>query len=50
VIRTDTVLDQLRALSKQANFFKDAEKALLGQVVITRYNNKTYRFIFFLTC
>ena len=45
ILRTDTVLDQLGQIrrSQPANFHAAAEKALLGQVVLTRYNNKTYR-------
>ena len=40
VLRTDTVLDLLRQVRGNKSA---AEKALLGQVVLTRYNNKTYR-------
>jgi len=43
VLRTDTVLDQLKPLQRSPSFHAMAEKALLGQVVLTRYNNKTYR-------
>ena len=42
-LRTDTVLDQLGQFRRSPNFHQAAEKALLGQVVLTRYNNKTYR-------
>ena len=48
VLRTDTVLDQIsevarRTGSNTAAFRSSVEKALLGCIVITRYNNKTYR-------
>jgi hypothetical protein len=48
VIRTDTVMDQLRAIVRPArggggDVHKESEKALLGQIVMTKYNNKTYR-------
>lgn len=47
VIRTDTVLDQLRLGMRAGRSgtldLKAVESALLGQVVMTRYNNKTYR-------
>ena len=43
VLRTDTVLDQLKQYERSPHFHAAAEKALLGQVVITRYNNKSYR-------
>jgi hypothetical protein len=45
VIRTDTVFDQLKTISgmRGVDLQKEAEKTLLGQVVITRYNNRTYR-------
>ena len=43
VLRTDTVLDQLKQYQRSPNFHTAAERALLGQIVLTRYNNKTYR-------
>ena len=47
VLRTDTVYDQIQEILKRggagANFHKQVEKVLLGAIVITRYNNKTYR-------
>ena len=48
VLRTDTVYDQIQEISKRvggggANYQRTVEKALLGAIVITRYNNKTYR-------
>ena len=47
VIRTDTVFDQLCYLARgsrvKAEIQREAEKILLGQVVITRYNNRTYK-------
>ena len=47
VLRTDTVYDQIQEILKRggagANFHKQVEKVLLGAIVITRYNNKTYK-------
>ena len=47
VLRTDTVLDQIEEIHKRTsggpNFKPSVEKALLGAIVITRYNNSTYR-------
>ena len=48
VLRTDTVLDQITEVHKRTGnntsvFRSSVEKALLGCIVITRYNNKTYR-------
>ena len=45
VLRTDTVYEQIQEISKRAgtNFRPSVEKCLLGSIVITRYNNKTYR-------
>ena len=45
IIRTDTVLLQLGQIqrSNPTRFHAAAEQTLLGQVVLTRYNNKTYR-------
>jgi len=48
VLRTDTVLEQIEEIYKRtgnggANFRPTVEKALLGAIVITRYNNATYR-------
>merc|ERR1712227_1088238 len=47
VLRTDTVLEQIQEILKRggagANFHKQVEKVLLGAIVITRYNNKTYK-------
>ena len=45
ILRTDTALDQMRTTLKSAgsNFKSAVTKLLLGQIVITRYNNKTYR-------
>jgi len=47
VLRTDTVLDQIGQIFQKTkggpSFHADVEKALLGAIVITRYNNKTYR-------
>merc|ERR1719348_863584 len=45
VLRLDTVLDLLRDLSRRdsQNFRRNAEKALLGVIVMTKYNNRTYK-------
>jgi len=47
ILRTDTVLDQMEEIIKRAgassSFRSIVEKSLLGAIVITRYNNKTYR-------
>lgn len=43
VIRQDTVYDQLRACMRDREGRNSAQKLLLGAIVITRYNNKTYR-------
>jgi len=47
ILRTDTVLDQMEELLKRGlstnTFRANAEKNLLGAIVMTRYNNKTYR-------
>ena len=47
ILRTDTVLNQMEEIVKRgganASFRATAEKALLGAIVMTRYNNKTYR-------
>merc|ERR1719192_275314 len=45
ILRTDTVLDQMAEARKRGgNSFKVvAEKLVLGAIVMTRYNNKTYR-------
>jgi len=47
VLRTDTVYDQIQEIHKRVgggpNFHRSVEKALLGAIVITRYNNQTYR-------
>jgi len=46
VLRTDTVLDHLYGLKNRLRNLDDLKEAasqyLLGQVVLTRYNNKTY--------
>ena len=45
VLRTDTVLEQMKKIIDR--FGRDhrraCEKQILGEVVMTRYNNKTYR-------
>ncbi len=47
ILRTDTVLNQMEEIVKRgganASFRATSEKALLGAIVMTRYNNKTYR-------
>ncbi|XP_050410256.1 piwi-like protein 1 isoform X1 [Patella vulgata] len=47
VLRTNTVLDIMYDMSNdkrsKMSFFDRAFKALVGSVVLTRYNNKTYR-------
>ena len=47
ILRTDTVLDQIEEVHKRTgasgSFRASVEKVLLGAIVITRYNNKTYR-------
>ena len=45
VLRTDTVLDQFKECYNRdkKNWQALAQKALLGAIVITRFNNKTYR-------
>jgi len=45
ILRTDTVLDQMAEARKRGSstFKVSAEKLLLGAIVMTRYNNKTYR-------
>lgn len=40
IIRTDTVYDQLKAGARDRD---RVTKVLLGSIVLTRYNNKTYR-------
>ncbi|XP_034547334.1 piwi-like protein 2 [Notolabrus celidotus] len=45
VLRNDSVLDVMNMLYQQTkeNFQDDCTKELLGSIVITRYNNRTYR-------
>ncbi len=44
VLRTETVRDFLVSLNKQGRDVRsEAEKALLGASVLTRYNNKSYK-------
>lgn len=47
ILRTDTVLNQMEEIIKRggptASFRSMVEKALLGAIIITRYNNRTYR-------
>ncbi len=44
VLRTETARDLLVSLARQGKDVKaEAEKALLGSSVLTRYNNKSYK-------
>ena len=45
VLRMDTVLEQIAVITSRnkTNYRAAVEKELLGQVVMTRYNNATYR-------
>uniref|UniRef100_A0A673SZT2 Piwi-like protein 2 n=1 Tax=Suricata suricatta TaxID=37032 RepID=A0A673SZT2_SURSU len=45
VIRNDSVLDVMHAMYQQnkENFQDECTKLLVGNIVITRYNNRTYR-------
>jgi aubergine-like protein len=45
ILRINTVLDDLYDIRNQArgNFKEEAMKKLLGQIILTRYNNKTYK-------
>ncbi|XP_043358995.1 piwi-like protein 2 isoform X8 [Dermochelys coriacea] len=45
VIRNDSVLDVMHAIYQQSaeNFQDECTKQLIGNIVITRYNNHTYR-------
>ncbi|XP_056427047.1 piwi-like protein 2 isoform X2 [Hyla sarda] len=45
IIRNDSVLDIMHILYQQSreNFQDEVTKQLLGSIVITRYNNRTYR-------
>ncbi|RMX60997.1 hypothetical protein pdam_00014203 [Pocillopora damicornis] len=47
VLRTTTVLEYLyelyECMGQRGNFHMEATKKLVGQIVLTRYNNKTYR-------
>lgn len=45
VLRNDSVLDIMNVLYQQSkeNFQDECTKELLGSIVITRYNNRTYR-------
>lgn len=45
ILRQDTVWDFLDDLyrSRRGNFHENATKTLIGEIVLTRYNNKTYR-------
>ncbi|KAM9312009.1 piwi-like protein 2 [Gastrophryne carolinensis] len=47
IIRTDSVLDIMRLMYQESchesNFQDEVTKQLVGSIVITRYNNRTYR-------
>ncbi|XP_078682107.1 piwi-like protein 1 [Branchiostoma floridae x Branchiostoma belcheri] len=45
IMRTDTVLDLMYDLygQDQRKFYEKATKMLVGEIVLTRYNNQTYR-------
>lgn len=44
IIRTDSVYDQMKLLrGRSGNFQADVQRLLLGQIIMTRYNNKTYK-------
>jgi len=43
IIRTDTVMDQMKLCMKGQGGKEAVAKTLLGCIVMTRYNNKTYR-------
>ncbi|CAH3013726.1 unnamed protein product [Porites evermanni] len=44
VLRQSTVLDYLYELyNTKKDFYNEATKRVVGQIVLTRYNNKTYR-------
>jgi len=44
VLRTDTVLDFMYELSSNRNNWKEiVNSQMIGQIVLTRYNNRTYR-------
>jgi aubergine-like protein len=45
ILRTNTVLDQMYDIynRNQRGFHEECTKKLVGEIVLTRYNNKTYR-------
>ena len=45
ILRTDSALDLMKAAHQKdsQNFQRNVSRALIGQIVMTRYNNKTYR-------
>ncbi|GAB6033435.1 Piwi-like protein 1 [Chamberlinius hualienensis] len=45
VLRTDTILDQLKQIAEQnyGRFREEATRLIAGQIVLTTYNNRTYR-------
>jgi aubergine-like protein len=43
ILRTDTVLDLFYGIQRSSSFHDEATKAIVGEIVLTRYNNRTYR-------
>lgn len=43
IVRLDTVYDYLQSIRDIPNWKEEAKKELIGKIVITRYNNRTYR-------
>ncbi|XP_003391478.2 PREDICTED: piwi-like protein 1, partial [Amphimedon queenslandica] len=43
ILRTDTVLDLFHSLKSTRDFHTEATKSIVGEIVLTRYNNRTYR-------
>ena len=45
VLRTDTVYDQIQDIARRdgTNYRRSCEKALLGTICLTKYNNRTYK-------
>merc|ERR1712112_564610 len=45
VLRTDTVYDQIQDIARRdgTNYRRSCEKALLGTICMTKYNNRTYK-------
>ena len=43
ILRTDTALTQMQLVMKKTNSQDAVKKALIGSIIMTRYNKKTYR-------